>query len=60
VGLTARTLYNSAFLHASHSSLSFDNSRALIENFNDAIQTVLNLVLEKPAAAEQAKNPGSS
>ena len=54
VGLAARTLYNSAFLHSSHESLSPDNSRALIENFNDAIQTVLTLVLEKSAVSQHA------
>ena len=56
VGLTARTLYNSAFLHSSHASLSPDNSRALIENFNDAIQTILALVIEHPAQSPAQHN----
>lgn len=47
VGLAARTLYNAAFLQSSHTSLSIEDSRSLIENFNDAIEIVLKLVLEQ-------------
>jgi molecular chaperone HtpG len=45
VYLVCRTVYNSAFLQSAYASLSIENARIVIDNFNETIRLVLDLTL---------------